>query len=185
MKLLDMINLVMPKLGERPVTSLESKHPTLAIILPIVEQTKKTVLQPGWWFNSYAYTAPLSPSGEVTLGTDTLSFVPHVPDTAVLRGLRLFNPKTFNYVFTAPVSGDIIQNVAFDELPESVAIYIFYASLIEAYTTDLGVTKELSVWSGRAQAAYSDMVAEHLRQKKYSTKRTRNWRKFASALRSY
>ena len=32
MKLLDAVNLILPKLGEHPVTSLTIKHPTLAIV---------------------------------------------------------------------------------------------------------------------------------------------------------
>ena len=48
MKLLDAVNLVLPKLGERPVTSLEVKHPTLAVLLPIIEQTQINTLQRGW-----------------------------------------------------------------------------------------------------------------------------------------
>lgn len=183
MQLLSAVNLVLPKLGERPVTSLEVKHPTLAILLPIIAQTQVNTLQRGWWFNEYDYTAYPNLQGEIDIGVDALSFVPDCEGTAIIRGQRLFNPKTLTYVFTGPVSGSLVQNVVFEELPESAATYVFYSALIEAYTTDLGVTQELQVWQGLAARAWSDLLAEHLRQRKHSTRKSRRWQKLTNALR--
>lgn len=182
MKLLDAVNLVMPKLGERPVTSLLVKHPTLAVLLPIIEQTQKNTLQRGWWFNEYDYTAYPDSNGEITLGIDTLSFVPQSDGTAILRGIRLFNPKTLTFVFDSTIKGRLIQQVEFEELPESVATYVFYAALVEAYSTDLGVTQELQVWQSLAARAWSDMLGEHLRQRKHSTRKSRRWREMVCAM---
>lgn len=177
MKLLAAINLVMPKLGERPLTSLTAKHPTLAIILPVVEANLDRCLNKGWWFNEFDYTAMPGTSGEIAMGADVLSFVPNSSDVAVMRGRRLYNPVTLSYVFTEPIKGRIRQRVLFDELPESAASYVFFASLVEAYATDLGVTQELQVWQTMSGAAYSDMLGEHLRQKKHNTRKNGNWRR--------
>ena len=182
MKLLNMVNLVMPKLGERPVTSLEQRHPTLAVLLPIVTQNRISALMKGWWFNEYNTTIVPDVDGFLNIGLDTLSFVAECPDTAVQRGARLFNPVTMSFSYTAAVKGRIVQDVAFDELPEAAAQYVFYSALIEAYTTDIGVTNELQIWTSRAQAAYSDLIAEHLRQKKYSTRGSPRWRRYINAL---
>ena len=182
MKLLNMVNLVMPKLGERPVTSLEQRHPTLAVLLPIIEQNRISALQKGWWFNEYIYTAVPDNTGVINIGTDTIAFVPDCPNVAILRGDKLFNPVALTFVFTESVKGRVTQDVTFDELPESAAQYIFYSSLVEAYTTDIGVTQELQVWTSRAQTAFSDLTAEHLRQKKYSTRRSPRWRQYINAL---
>lgn len=184
MKLLDAVNLIMPKLGERPVTSLEVKHPTIAVLLPIIEHTRRTTLNRGWWFNTYPYTGYPDPDGKITVGVDTLSFVPDCAGVAVQRGTSLFNPATLTDVFTGPVSGEVTQDVDFELLPESVATHVFYASLIEAFTTDLGVTQELSVWQQMASQAWSDMIAEHLRQKRTSTRDRRAWRKLIGAMRA-
>lgn len=182
MKLLNMVNLVMPKLGERPVTSLEQRHPTLAILLPIIDQNRISALIKGWWFNEYTYTAMPDLNGIINIGSDTLSFVPLQSDEAVQRGTRLFNPVTLDYVFTQGVKGRVTQDVPFDDLPESAAQYVFYSALIEAYTTDIGVTQELQIWTARAQSAWSDLLAEHLRQKKYSTRRSPRWQRMLSAM---
>lgn len=183
MELLTAVNLVMPKLGERAVTSLTTKHPTLALLLPIIEQTLRTSLQRGWWFNEFEYTAYPSPEGEIDIGAEALSFVPDYDGVAVVRGQRLYNPQTLSYVFTEPVTGKVIQYVQFDELPESAASYVFNSALIEAYATDVGVTQELSVWQTNAARAWNDLLAEHLRQRKFSTRKSRRWRQLISAMR--
>jgi len=182
MLLLDAVNLVLPKLGERAVTSLTVKHPTLAIVLPIIDQTKRNTLLRGWWFNEFQYKAYPAPSGEIDIGAGALSFVPDQAGVAVVRGQRLYNPETLSYVFDAYVQGMVVQNVEFDELPESAAAYVFYSSLIEAYATDLGVTQELSVWQSLASMAWSDLLSEHLRQRKFNTRKSRQWRKLINAL---
>lgn len=182
MELLTAVNQVLPKLGERPVTNLQVKHPTLAILLPIIDQTKRTLLLKGWWFNEFPYKAFPGNGGEIAMGIETLSFVPTYRDTATLRGGKLYNPITLSYVFTEPVEGRIRQNMEFNELPESAANYVFYAALVEAFTTDLGVTQELGVWQALAGQAHSDLLGEHLRQKKFNTRSSRRWRKFAWSL---
>lgn len=181
MKLLDAVNLTLPKLGERPVTSLEVKHPTLAVLLPIIEQTRRTTLNRGWWFNEYDSTLYPDLTGVIAVGTDTLSFVPDERGAAVVRGGELFNPETLTNIFTAPVKGTVTHDVEFDLLPEVAANYVFYSSLVEAFTTDIGVTQELGVWQARAAQAWSDMVAEHLRQVRPSTRQRRAWRKLIRA----
>lgn len=182
MELLTAVNLVLPKLGERPVTSLTVKHPTLAVLLPIIEQTQANTLMRGWWFNEFKYTAYPGPTGEIDIGVSTLSFIPDEANVAVVRGQRLFNPVTLSYVFEEAVTGKVIQNVAFEELPESAATYVFNSALIEAYTTDLGVTQELTVWQNLAARAWNDLLAEHLRQRKHSTRNSRRWRQLIYSL---
>lgn len=185
MQLLDAVNLMLPKVGERPVTSLEVNHPTLALILPEVDNAIKAALLKGWWFNEFKYTAHPALDGTITLGADTLAFVPlSGQPLAVLRGLALFNPETLDYVWTAPVKGIVTQNLPFELLPESAAQYVWFSSLVNVYATDLGVAQELQVWGGQAQAAYTDMLAEHLRQRKYSTKNSARFQRLRSAMRA-
>lgn len=184
MLLLDAVNLVMPKLGERPVTSLTVKHPTLGILLPIIEQTRRNALRRGWWFNEFQYEAFPGTDGTIDIGIDTLSFIPDMADTAVVRGTKLYNPLTLSYVFTHSVKGRVIKDVPFEELPESAAAYVFYSSLVDAFATDLGVSEEFGVWQSMAARAWSDLLAEHLRQRKFTTRRSRRWQQLRSALRS-
>lgn len=183
MKLLDAVNLIMPKLGERPVTSLQAKHPTLAVLLPVLEVRLRSFLLKGWWFNQYTYTAHPSPDGTIRLGLNTLSFVPEEEGVAT-RGLELFKTEDLSYTFTEPVKGRITQYVQFDDLPESAAHYVFYSALIETCATDLGQQPELQVWQRLAGEGWDGVVSEHLRQKKFNTRKTRQWQKYRRALRA-
>ena len=183
MQLLEAVNLILPKLGEHRVTRLDAKHPTLAIILPEVENELISLLKKGWWFNEFDYTAYPDNEGRIALGVDTITFVPKDPAVAVQRGLSLYNPVTLSYAFEEPVIGRIRQKVAFDDLPESAAQFVYYTALVNAFITDIGMTNEVQFWGSSAAAAYSDLTAEHLRQKQYNTKSTRQWKNFRRALR--
>lgn len=183
MKLLDAVNSVLPKLGERPVTSLEIKHPTLSVLLPIFTRVRRETLNRGWWFNEYPHKFYPGLDGEIALGTDTLTFVPDCPDYAVQRGDKLFNPQTLTAIFDGPVSGRLTQDVQFDDLPESMGSYVFYNSLVEGYATDIGMAQELQIWQSLSGLAWSNLIGEHLRQKKHNSRRLRTFRRINYAMR--
>jgi hypothetical protein len=184
MELLTAVNGIMPKLGERPVTSLATPHPTLAVILPIIEQKQRDTLKRGWWFNEYNYTAQPDVDGIINLGVDTLRFIPDCRGTVATRGTRLFDMVNLTDVFTAGVPGRVTQNLPFDELPESMAQYVFYAGMCDAYATDIGVTAELGEWKAFAALGWSDVVAEHLAQRRPNTRDQRAFRKLRRAMSS-
>jgi hypothetical protein len=183
MLLLDAVNLILPKLGEHRVTRLDIKHPTLAVILPEVENELRKLLSRGWWFNEFDYTAYPDSEKHIALGIDTISFTALYADTAVQRGNKLFNPVTLSYDFDEPVKGRARMYVPFDELPESAAQTVYYSGLTNAYITDIGLTQEVQTWGAQAAASYSDLLSEHLRQKKYNTRQSRKFRKLVCALR--
>ena len=185
MKLLTAVNLMLPKLGEHPVTSLEINHPTLAIILPEVENELALTLNKGWWFNEYEYTAFPDNDGKIVLGADTLMFTPMPTEPlALLRGLDLFDPVNQTYVWTKPIKGIVRSNVEFDLLPESAAQYIWYSALVNIYVTDIGFTQEVQVWGAKAKNSLTDMLAEHCRQRRFSTRHSRRFRKLQASLRA-
>lgn len=183
MELLNAVNLMLPKLGEHPVTSLTKRHPTLAIILPEVDNEITTCLLKGWWFNTYEYTAYPDSEGLITLGVDTLAFVPD-EYASTLRGRALFNLTTLDYKWDKPVKGTIKQRLTFNELPESVAQYVWYSALCNTYVTDLGMTQDVQVWKAKAEEANVQVLAEHLRNKKYSTKQSPRFRRLRAAMRA-
>jgi hypothetical protein len=183
MRLLDAVNLILPKLGEHSVTRLDTKHPTLAIILPEVDNELRALLHKGWWFNEFNTTLHPDINGELLLGTDVLTFTATSEGVAVQRGRKLYNPLTLSYHFDTPVPGRVRQYVAFDDLPESAAQTVYYSALVNAYLTDIGLTNEVRDWQMRAATSYSDMLAEHIRQHKYNTRKSRQYVKLRRALR--
>jgi hypothetical protein len=183
MRLLDAVNLILPKLGEHRVTRLDVKHPTLAVILPEVDNELRTLLNKGWWFNEFNITLHPNTEGHLILGSDILTFTADCEETAVQRGAKLYNPNTLSYVFQTPVSGRVRQYVEFDDLPESAAQAVYYSALVAAYVTDIGLTNEVQDWKTKAFSAYSDLLAEHIRQKKFSTRKSRQYLRLRRAMR--
>lgn len=183
MRLIDAVNMILPKLGEHAVTSLDVRHPTIAVILPEVENELRKLLACGWWFNEFNYTVYPDSEGGAVLGTDCIAFTAKCAGEAVQRGMRLYNPITLSYTFSAPIEGRVRQYVDFEEIPEHAAQFVFYSALVNAYTSDIGLTQELQVWQTHAAKAYSDLVAENLRQRKYNTKSSPKFAKLRRAMR--
>lgn len=87
-------------------------------------------------------------------------------------------------MFTEEVQGTLVFDVPFEELPQSCADYVIYASVVEAYSTDIGVSNDLATWQTLSGRAWSDLLAEHLRNQKYSTKSTPQWAKLRHFMRA-
>lgn len=183
MKLLDAVNLILPKLGEHSVTRLDIKHPTLGLILPEVENELVTTLLDGWWFNEFENTLYPDNEGNITVGTDTLKFLPNDGQYCTIRGTQLYNPADLSYTWAKAIKGIITQRVLFDELPETAAQYVFYSALVNVYITDLGITQDVQAWQTKAGAAHTRMLAEHVRQRKYSTRQSARFQRITAALR--
>lgn len=182
MNLLTAVNNILPKLGEHPVTSLDKKHPTLAIILPLVDLELERLLTKGWWFNTYPYTMYPDTEGNIAIPTNTLQFTP-VDVNAIVRAGKLFNPATLDYVWTEPVVGTIILNFSFDELPVAAQHVVFYQALVAAYVTDLGLEKEVQFWMQGITAAEKLLMSEHLRNRKFSASNSPRHRRLRAAMR--
>ena len=174
MKLIDAVNQILPILGEHPVNNLDIKHPTLAIILPAVKLKITEVLSKGWWFNEYQYTLRPDSEGYIYMPVDTLSFIPD-ESGPVVRGRRLFNTKTNNYKFDSQVPGLLQVTMEFDDLPTTVGVFVFYTTLVHVYLTDIGLENAVGEWKQMADDAEAQATSEHLRNKRYSTKRSRRY----------
>lgn len=172
----------MPILGERPVSSLDAKHPTLALILPKVDTKLEDLTTTGWWFNSLKTTLYTDSAGGIAVPVDTLSFVPDC-GAAIVRGDALYNPATMTYTFDGPISGELIQRVPFEQLPEVAAQVVWYSALVDAYVTDIGMEQNVQEWMRQAALAQARMEAEHLRHRKYSTYNDPRFQRIRNSLR--
>lgn len=184
MKVLDAVNYILPKLGEHTVTSVDARHPTVALITGLIDHHIRLLLGTGWWFNQFDYTGMPDIQGEIAISGDVLEFLPTDDSMAVLRDGKLYNPSTRTYVWDRAVPGIVKEFVGFESLPESAALLVMYNSLVDCYTTDLGSDQVLQVWMSWQNKADSDFLAEHLRHMKYSTRRTRQAQQLRNALRT-
>lgn len=183
MELLTAVNLTLPALGEHVVTRIDVRHPTLAIILPIVEQKRRECLMRGWWFNEAPYTAFPDNEGLIFMPTNTLAFLPDCQVNAAIRNFKLYNLDARNFVWPSAVPGVLMEDLAFNELPETVATYVYYSALVQNYITDIGLESVVQKWEEQAQVAEQNATQEHLRNKKYTTRKSRKYRHYISALR--
>lgn len=185
MDLLKAVNEILPKLGEHPVTSLDSRSPTLGVILPQIDSEIALLLQPGWWFNAFR-NVELFPNSEggIDVPDDTLSFIPNKgqPDI-VQRGEQFFNGATRSYIFTQTITGTLIQTLTFEELPESAARFVLFSALITIYATDIGLEQVVQLWQSYAQNAQANMEQEHLRHRQFTVKSSRQYQKLRRAMR--
>ena len=184
MLLLDAINEVLPKLGEHPVTSTESKSPTLAVVIPQINATSRNLLTRGWWFNQF--DTILYPDSEKFLDVplDTLKFIPEPGVACIVRGARFYNGITRTFKFDAPVGGVLTQSVPFEDLPESAAQAVLYGALVIIYATDIGLEEVVRVWTGLASDALARMESEHLENRRFSIRNSRRYVKLRRAMRA-
>lgn len=182
MELIDAVNLILPKLGEHPVTTLDSKHPTLAVIIPQIELELDNIVQPGWWFNTTRTTLYPDLNGDIYIPTDTLDFLADDRVTAI-RGTQLMDMTNDTPKFSAPVKGERTLRLSFNMLPESAAKAVLYKACVSAYVTDIGMGQDVQAWQRDFNSAYAIMEAEHLRQRRYSTKYSRRFQNIRRAMR--
>ena len=183
MKLLTAINNILPKLGEHTVTRVDARHPTLAIILPIIEQCLVETLQKAWWFNGGRTTLYPDSDKQIFLPTTCMSFLPDAEFVGSVRGNRLYNNETMTYEWPKPVTGILRERVEFEELPETVATYVFYYALCTAYLTDIGLESVVEQWKEMADSAEEAATLEHLRNVRHSTQKSRRWGRLQRSLR--
>lgn len=183
MDLLKAVNSILPKLGEHPVTSVEAKSPTLAVVLPQLEETRAALLLTGWWYNEWETTLYPDQAGGIAVPDGMLSFVPDCRTRIIQRGPAFYNADNRSFKFDAPVTGKIIMDVPFEELPESAAQYVLYSALVVIYATDIGFENVVQIWSARAADSLATMEAEHLKQRKYTIKSSRRYAKLRNAMR--
>lgn len=184
MKLLEAINRILPALGETVVTSIDSRNPTVVIIRNAIQaQTSDLQLQE-WWFNSFDVELYPSVSGEIDLPVNLVAWIPY-DNAAIQRGNRLLNPDTLDFVWPigTPLRGQIRVRVDFEELPESAATHVLYEACVKAYVDDIGAEQSLSIWQQKSAQARIQLEAEHLRNRKYTTLRSRRYRRIRGAMR--
>lgn len=137
---LDIINHLLGVVGELPVTSEDSNHPTVLSAVVQIDRVSKELQQRGWWFNT-EYNLPLSPneSGHIVLPSNTLSVEAlgnhkHL----VRRGGKLYDPIKHTYNIGTAVNADVILLLTIAELPETAAAFITHQTSYDFYVNDDG-----------------------------------------------
>lgn len=181
------VNQILPALGERPVTALNDRHPTVALIEAALQsELDSLLLEPqGWWFNTYHTRLYPNAQGEIVLPGNTLSATNPKGNRlkGTQRGDRWYNTETRSFIWTEPQDLEIRERWDFEELPETAARLVMYQTLLTSYLKDLGMESVINAWTGYAQDARVAFEAENLRNLQLTTARTRRFRRVDRARR--
>lgn len=166
---LDAVNIVLRRLGETPVTSVDETYPTLAQILPALDEARRTILGEGWWFNTYdSFTASANISGEVILPDDTLRFYPDDVEKFTWSGTYVRLADTGSKIVGEDVPGRVVLDIPFEQLPEVIRYLITYRCAYDTYVSDFGPDNTAQVIAAEMQQYYGEASATHTRQRKLS-----------------
>lgn len=174
---LDAVNLILRKIGEIPVTNIDEPYPTLAIALPALDEARDTILSEGFWFNTY-YKHVLQPDvdGRVATPADCLKFFPEVNRYA-WNGTCVVLQDTGEVYHGEPVTGRLIYDIDFEELPEVARYAIAFQAALDVYVSDIGPDSNSEALKQKAQAYYEQLGGDHTVSRKLNSRqRKQQWR---------
>jgi hypothetical protein len=155
---LEVLNHVIGVVGETPVSSVSSTHPTAQSALLTIQRVSKEFQLRGWWFNREECLV-LSPTitGEIVVPSTTLKVDPtDSRSKLVWRGTRLYDSLNHTYNIGEAVTVNLNLLLPTNELPEVAAMYLMHKAAYEFYVADDGdadKAKALLFAEQRAEAA--------------------------------
>lgn len=183
MELLEAVNTCLTAIGEARVTSIDTRHPSVDLIIQTIATKQRLLLERGWWFNiEYEKMYP-----------DLLKRVPYPADAIAIKSMDgytiyssrngyLYDNSRNTTEFDGPVTIQVTVNLDFDDLPESAATVITYRTARAVYVGDFGNDSSVSDMAQNEASAMLLLEEQHLRNMKHSTRRRRAWGRYQNAL---
>lgn len=168
MQTLDVVNLMIGTMGEKPLSSLTSSHPMLAAALAKLDRNQRRIQAKGWWFNQE----------DVTLSASAIDNAIYIPNDVLeircttynltARGNRIYNLTggTFDFSTQPSLAVQLVRLVTFEQLPESAAQYVAAASVLDFQTDYDGDTAKGRTLSAIMTAAHIEANIEHTRNRR-------------------
>ena len=182
MKLLTVVNYCLKYLGEKRVSSVDTRHPTVNNIVLEVEDQINTLLSREWWFNERTQTYYPDNEGRIAGPVDALMVASSSTDVDVIDGY-MWDIANDTNIFTNPIEVTVRHKLNFEDLPEVAADYIKCAVAYVLYAQEYGAENTIQTIIAQRSEAQMYLEREELRKRKYnSTQRPAVFR-FVSALR--
>lgn len=182
MKLLDSVNICLHALGEARVTSTDTRHPSVDLILGTIDTKKADLLERGWWFNTSVVRMYPNEAKEIAYPADSLRIEStDVRKIYTARSGMLYDVLENTTLFNSPVDLQVSIDLDFEDLPECVANVVTYRAARAVYVGDLGYDSAVSDLMQNESLASLQMETLHMRNMNYST---RNRRQFARIIRA-
>lgn len=179
---LEAVNLILRALGEHPVTTVDTRHPTVQLALAELNARRMVILLHGYWFNHWNVTLTPDISGFVYVPTGMLAFQSDDPNRYIIRGDKLYDTQNQTYAITTDLYGQSTVDVAFEDMPVQARIVVANQAAIKAYGVDIGLDANAQTYQAEAQEALDLLNAEHSRQRAFSSRSRRSWRRYQGSL---
>jgi len=156
---LDVVNECLATLGEAPLNTLTEPHELKSSAQKVLSRANRRIQSRGWWCNTEAATfSPAPITGFIQLPADCLKWQSNVRTSDLLvrqqpkpwlveRGGRLYDTRTRTYIITEDVTGELVREVPFEQLPAVLNDYIAAEAVLRfqsSYDADNSKRQELT-----------------------------------------
>lgn len=162
---LEIINDMLASVGEQPVSSADSQHPSVISAVEVLNKVNKRVQQRKWWFNyDTGLLLAKNLAGEIILPSNTLAVDPcDTSSTLVQRGNKLYDRALHTFAIGADVYVNIVVQLEIEDLPAHAADYISAYAVHSFYLNDDGDEGKSREYEREKLRCEYELKAEHLR----------------------
>lgn len=161
---LDVLNHVIGVVGESPVSSPDSTHPTAQSATITITRVNKRMQLRGWWFNRdiNLYLSP-NLAGEIVLPSTTLKVDPvDTRSRLVKRGGRLYDPVNHTFAINTMIPVNITTQLDIDDLPDSAVQYLSDKAAYDFYVADDGDELKAKLLAIEVMTSWAALSSEQL-----------------------
>lgn len=137
---LEVLNHMLNVVGESPVSTISSDHPTVLSAMTQLRRMRKELQLRAWWFNT-EYDLRLIPNelGQIIIPSNTMFVDPVDPwSHLVRRSGKLYDPKRHTYIINQPISVNVVLELNVEDMPDSAAAYLMHKCAYDFYVNDDG-----------------------------------------------
>jgi len=157
------INEILVNINELPLDSSDIiEDINIAVIAnTFLDISRKSVLSEAWVFNSLTISLIPNTLGYIVIPTSYLSVDGSSDtDTYTVRDHKLYDTLNQTFIFEDSVEVDIIEDIAFDDIPFSVANYIVKTATNNVYANTISDTAGMQVKASLVQQARIDALRD-------------------------
>ena len=159
---LDIINSMLAVVGEHPVSSLSSLHPTVVVAKEILDTENYAVQSKGWFFNTETdVTLKPAADGSIILPSNTLK-VKVAGKKYTQRGRVLYNLEEHTDKFTEDVQVDLTYKIDIADLPPNAHLYLKACARVAMFLNDDGEGNKQARLEAARDDAYRALYSEHV-----------------------
>ena len=163
---LDIINDMLAASGFRALTANDYRHPSYAKAKNKLDIVSSDIQNYGYWFNTSEVDLKLSTEGYIYVPTNTITCDPvDITVKSVVRGNRLYNFGTSNFIFPAALRARLIERVSIEDLPNCAKQAILHAARYFMYLDQDGTATKLEQFEKHYHTALMKLNREDIRQR--------------------